>query len=197
MGGWGKGITGTSAFNKSCFIACSPHGPSTDHPPLSGSQSSGGVYSSHFLSQDCLFKGWVPGTGYTGNLLLAQQPKMCGRGETAHLLQCIISLDIWPKKPTHVARWWQKGKLVGLVAGSSFCMWMDKQRVGFSLEGVEPLLGGEKCCLGSQNLSVLSPSSARSNLLPTSSKVSSESSQSRSLHGEQLCFYFNCLTTFA
>lgn len=139
----------------------------------------------------------VPGTGYTGNLLLTQQPKMCGRGETAHLLQCIISLDIWPKKPTHVARWWQKGKLVGLVAGSSFCMWMNKQRVGFSHEGVEPLLGGEKCCLGSQNLSVLNPSSASSNLLPTSSKLSSESLQSRSLHGEQLCFCFNCLTTFA
>lgn len=40
MGGWGKGITGTSAFNKSCFIACSPHGPSKDRPPPSGSQNS-------------------------------------------------------------------------------------------------------------------------------------------------------------
>ena len=61
MGGWGKGITGASAFNKSCFIACSPHGPSKDHPLPSGSQNSGGVYSSHSLSQDfaCLRGGYL------------------------------------------------------------------------------------------------------------------------------------------
>ena len=42
-----------------------------------------------------------------------------------------------------------------LVAWSSFCMRVNKQRVGFSHEGMEPLLGGEKCNPGSQHLSVL------------------------------------------